>query len=486
MRKKVISLSLAVLIIGGLLAVYFVLEAMEERAAAIAVEERMAELAVAPTLATTQIQRSPLELMHAVFTAGDYSFTLEQGIDANAAMIWRYASHPELQLDNSRIQSILHSALNFITTSVVVEDVDNPQDFGIGSVEVELHFLGDEIEIIRLGNMTPDRSNFYAMIEGDPALYLVTLTTGRNLSLGLSDLVDREVPIINEFLLEYIYLHEREQTAIEFAFAGTEEELIEMAEEFGVTLLTMVQPFLGQDLNFTNFQNQLLENFRMLEVVGDLVELFPENLAVYGLDEAALEFNMVDVIGNNVHLLFGDEHNEQYRYMMFADRPHVFLVDRWYVDDLFGLSPFNFIERFVALVPVVEVDRIEIISPSRGDFEIVVNNYEDEQERPQVAPLINGQEVQDRAFRQFYQILLTFFYEYYLGEQDENAFTQPDVIVRYHKLDGDTLEVQFFNYDANFYAVRVYPEPVRFLTSRTSLDSVFSTLPRVLAGELDR
>ena len=70
--------------------------------------------------------------------------------------------------------------------------------------------------------------------------------------------------------------------------------------------------------------------------------------------------------------------------------------------------------------------------------------------------------------------------------QTPDAFTQPDVIVRYYKLDGSTLEVQFFNYDANFYATRVYPQRVRFLTSRTSLDSVFSTLPRVLAGELDR
>jgi len=485
-RKKIISLAVAVLVIGGLLGAYFGLEARAEREAAIAAEERLAELAVSPVLATTQIQRSPLELMLAVFTNDGHSFTLEQSLDENMALVWKYERYPDLQLNNQLVQNMLNSALNFITTSVVVEEVDNPQDFGIGTVEVQLYFFDDESEIIRLGNMTPDRSSFYAMIEGDPALYLVTLTTGRNLSLELSDLLEREMIFVDEFLLEYVYLQERDQPPIEFAVKGTEEEILEMIEGFGVTWLTMVQPFYGMNLNFTNFQSQVLESFRMFEAAADLVEFFPEDLAIYGLDEPALTFIMEDVWGNLVHLYFGDEHSEQHRYMMFGDRPHVFLADRWHTEVLFGLSPFNFIERFVALVQIVEVDRIDIISQDRGNYNIIINNYEDEAERPQIAPIVNGQEVQDRAFRQFYQILLTFFYEYYLGEQDEDVFTQPDVIIIYHKLDGGTVEVQFFNYDANFYAARVYPEPVRFLTSRTSLDSVFNTLPRILAGELDR
>jgi hypothetical protein len=144
---------------------------------------------------------------------------------------------------------------------MVLEEVDDPEEYGIGRVEITADFRDGSREIIRLGMMTPDHSRFYAMIEGDPALYLINAAMGSRLSQEIYDLVARDIPMIDYMQLTHLYVRERNRPSLEFAWDGSQEELENAVNQFGALWLTMVTPYPGRDLNFSNFETIALESF---------------------------------------------------------------------------------------------------------------------------------------------------------------------------------------------------------------------------------
>jgi len=482
MTKRLITLGLAIVLIGGLAATYFVLEAQNEREAAAAAEAAEAE---PPTFQVLRlVEQSEGELIRAIFEGVGYSFTIEADVDEDGRVTWLYADNKDVILEQLDTRNMMRDVFALTAADIALENVSNPAEFGIGRVTVTGYFRDGSREVIRVGMMTPDHRQFYVMVDGDPDLYLINAVAGNRLNQQVSDIVAKDIPFINAQALLHLYIHERGRPALEFGWDGTDEELQELLEQFGVTWLTMIEPFPGRDFNMSNFEMFAIEPFQEF-VPGEMVELFPDDLARFGLDDPLLEFIMMDVNDDGFHLLFGDDHDSEHIYMMYGDRPHVWLVERRFISGLLGLNPFNFIDRFVALQNIIEVERITIQSAARGSHEMVINNFQDEDDRDQIDPYVNGQNVQDAAFRRFYQSLIGISYEQGISEQENPG--SPIFTVTYYMLDEDEpLIVEFFNYDSNFYSVREYPQPVQFVTSRRSVDVMFGALEGLLAGELDR
>jgi hypothetical protein len=225
-----------------------------------------------------------------------------------------------------------------------------------------------------------------------------------------------------------------------------------------------------------------LEFFRLTEVI----ELFPANLSIYGLDDPSLTLIFRDAEARDFILTFGDVRDDDSIYVMYNDLPHVFIADYNIVSPMFGLNPFTFIDRFIALVNIVDVESISISGEGFPEHYMTINNFEDDDERPQIAPIFNGQEVSDSGFRLFYQALIAIMYEQDIGLQENMG--RPDLVVTFNLLDPaePPTVVEFFNYDANFYAVRQYPHPVQFVTSRRAVSMMFDSAELLLAGELTR
>jgi len=490
MSKRIITFGIAILLIGGLVGAYLGLEARQEREAALAAEEAAREAEENPRFGVTQlIRQSEMALQRATFEHEDgRTFAFEYRLNEFDNPIWKYAGDHAVVLEQADVRSMMRDVFAFTVTDRLLEETERPEDFGIGRVVITGEFDDGTTEIIRLGGMTPDHSFFYAMLDGRNELFLVNLASGRRMTQDMTDLVDRFFPNVEGMQLRYLYIHERGRQPMEFDWYGhSEEEMFEMLESFGATFLVMRYPFPGRELNLTNLEMRALNSFAGFSAY-DLVELFPTNLARYGLNDPSLEFILEDVHGGRIHLILGDMHDDDHYYMMFGDRQHVFLAHRSYVDDLFGLNPFNFIERFVTLVPIVDVDWISIESPGRGSHRIEINNFQDEDERDRIRPIIDGQAVQDQAFRQWYQILIAFTYDVEIGVQEENTLGTPYMTITYHLLERGEgpIVVDFFEYDPNFFAVRERPHSVQFVTSRLAVDTMFNMLPRLLAGELDR
>ena len=477
--KQLITLGVALVLIGGLIAIYFILgEQQNQNLAEIAAAEAAeAEAAVAqiPRL----VDRTEREIERATFsTVGASPFTIEA--EENDIITWIYANNPNVELDQGRARSMMRDVFSLSAADTVLEEVENPADFGIGQVVATGYFRDGSREVIRLGSLTPDHRSFYVMVDGDPALYLITAVSGNRLSQQMPDLIARELPFVDTMQLTYLAIQERGRPFIEFAWDGTEEELEQSLQQFGATSLTMVEPYFGRIMHFSSFNFHAFEHFEGFRP-GDIVEMLPANLARYGLDDPLLEFIMEDASGSGFHLLFGNNHDDIYVYMMYGNMeyPSVFLAERRFIENLLGLNPLSFIDRFVALMNIVEVERIVIQADSRGRrHDIVINNFEDENLREQIAPTVDGQEVNDRTFRNFYQTVIGIAYEQEVELIEEPG--TPDITVTYQLLDGERLVVEFFTFDANFYAVRQQGDSLRFVTSRLVVDTMFNTLANML------
>ena len=468
----------------------------------------------APNMATANshasvmlIDRRLEDLVRATFTSGEHSFTIEAE-DEGGHITWNYSANREIKLDQTNARTMMLDFVGLTATDTLLESVTNPDDYGIGRLVVTGYFRDTGEKTISLGMMTPDHSRFYAMIEGDPSLYLIDAQLASSLLWDISDLADRHIPFINTMQLTHIYVGQRDRVPLEFIFDGTQSEFEEAQGQFGGTWLTMKSPFPGRSLNFANFQLRALERFEGF-VPGKLVAILEqkedaefsegsENLALFGLDEPLLEFKMADGEGNSFHLILGDRYSEDYIYMMHSGQNMVFLAEHRFIDGLLNLNPFNFIDRFVKLINIEEVERIVIRSQSRGNFDIAINHHEigsneangtvgtsaDGFRQTQIAPTINNQEVPDQDFRGLYQALISLSYDQYIGLQE--GLGQPDITIAYHLLDGSSEEIDVFAYDPNFYGIRLYPEPVQFVISRLALDMVFENLHTLKEGYYER
>ncbi|MCL1989010.1 MAG: DUF4340 domain-containing protein [Firmicutes bacterium] len=476
-KKNFITLAALLVLTIALIVAYFVISNQQEQQA-LAAELETAENP--PPVSTVRLTEFTEEdLLRATFTSADESFTVQRYVNPLGETSWIYADNFDILLDQNIVRQMLRDVFMLTATDTLMEEVDNPQEFGIGNVTATGFFADGSQTTILLGNLTPDHSRFFAMVEGDSALYLLNTFSGNRLLQQLNDLIDMTLPFVNTMQLLHIYIAERDREPLEFIATGTEEEILDMINQFGATTLTMIYPFPDRDLTMTNFDMFVLQGFANF-TPAEVYELFPttSDLQRLGFANPSLEFIMQDANGG-FHIIFGDNHDDEYIYMKYADRPHIFLAPRADMASLLGVNPFNFIERFVALLNITEVEGVTITSQTRGNYDITINNFQDENERDQIAPTVNGQEVVDSDFRRAYQSMIGITIEQEVGLQ-ESLPTAADVTIVYHMLNGEDVTVEFFAYDANFYLIRQNGLPVQFVTSRLAMNVMFDTLGNLL------
>ena len=512
--KQMITFAVLAAAIGGLAWAHFGLGARQEYDMAItAAEEEASAAALAAASAMHMVDQSENDLMRATFAAADGSgFTIEAAEVAGAAgeagadgaavagtagaageaitpIYWVYAGEGDLEFDRFAMRELARTFSTLTASDTVLDSVDDPSEFGIGSVIISGYFRDGTQTTISLGTITPDWSHFYAMVDDDPALYLINATVGRILSQNIEDLIAMGLPGVNQMALTYLYIHERGRPPMEFAFTGTDAALEESLDLFGSLRMEMTLPYPGREFNSAGFEMMVMEDFGSFVPVG-IAELFPEDLAAFGMENPILEFIMTDADGNGFHLKFGSDSNdsngsndsndsndsnkEQLIYVMYAGRPHVFLAERKYAEMLMGLNPFNFIDRFIFITDIDGLDRV-VIEGVGGNFEIILSDLE--------APTVNGLEVDGRALRRFYQTLISLLIEHDIGVIEEPGTS--DITITYHFSDPQEppAVIELFAYDMGFFAARLVPEPLQFVVSRLAVDVIFSSIEALMAGE---
>jgi len=500
--KRIISFSIAVVLFCGLLGVYFLLQNKEPEI----------EPEDAPPLSSSVyiIEKKQEDVVEAFFDSPDKHFrftsvrTPKEKDPESFEISWDLTGYDNTKFQSSRINDMMRLVYSLNSPEMVLDKVSDLSEYGLDEPKATAKAVysdGSENTLI-VGNMTPAEDYYYVMLEGDPALYLLYKITGDRFFYGLDDLVDKTIPFLESEYLEYIYIRERGKAEIEFDFDGTEEEKEDEREKYGAIMIKMIKPYPGRDLYFTNFQMNVLENLSLVNF-NELIDMRTDeeelDLSKYGLDDPSLEIRITDQF-TDFHLILGDEADEDGAtiYVMQYGSEMVFTANKSHFNHLFGLNVNSFIEKFVAIVNIGDVEFMEIKTNSNTysislNHEFIYHTPEPGEEpaptripADNISPTINDSpELQDLAFKTFYQQVIGITYD-----TEIPVFTpenEPDVVITYKQFDDKPdIITRYYMYNDAFYAVQRDENPIMFVCSKDYVDRVFTFMEELLAGNLDR
>jgi len=472
--KKIITLVVTLVIIAGLAVVLYVGGGDEP--------DEVVDTSIVPIVA-----RTDRELTRVAFVSDTQDYALLPLFDDWGFLSWQFEPDPSFVLNTMLAHSLIRPAWSLTAFDTAHETSDglNLAEFGLDQPQLIIRAEYDDgaEKNIYIGAQTADMRFHFVQTSASNAIYIVPRQDLHAPLGGIKPVIDRTIQSFT-FEAERIIFAERDREPIELSMASVPTDLDDaIAAVMPITpegrILRLLQP-MDTSIDHTRLSLNVLEpmeNFRL----GDVVSLAPDDLSPYGLAVPSLMFSYQDPTGETV-LLFGDTFEEEindqivtFIYVKFADRPHVFRALHEPVSHLYGLNIFLFIERFITLISILEVDAINITAQDHArNFDMQINHAPGDQ----ISPTINGTSVDASAFRLAYRLLVGLSME---GEIEPFTPTiEPDFTITYHLTDGSTREMRFFAEDNALYSVSVDGADAWFITHSRDLNVFFSRVDGML------
>jgi hypothetical protein len=427
---------------------------------------------------------------------------------------WEVEGFEGEPLMSSVLSDMMRSVFSLDASEKVADTISDPKEYKLDPPEAygEVEFIDGTKKRISIGMMSSARDYYYMSIEGDPALYLTYASTGEDFFKGVNDLIDKSVATVSAEGIQRIYIAQKGKTPIEFAYKGTDEQMQSDLEAYGSVSLNMVSPYDGWELYSTNFQTNVLDSLSGI-TMEEVIEAKPSNLSEYGLDDPELEIWMKDT-SVDMHLLIGKDIDSDLAYAKFYDRPYVFSIKKSYLAKLKDMNVFQFTQRFVSLVNIDDCIGLKITGPNRS-HEIKITHQtitptpaptptqapDDPEATPTPTPAesptptptpvpqkvvnasVDGQSVQEAAFKDFYQSVIGLSYDSEIEEFTPSG--SPEATISYQLQGKDGIEINLYPYNQNFYAIEKDGAEIRFVLNKQYVDLMFKTLDDLIAGNLD-
>ncbi|MCL2189012.1 MAG: DUF4340 domain-containing protein [Defluviitaleaceae bacterium] len=473
--KRVISLMIVLVLAVGLAGAYFWSASREA-------EDMAEDTPFTPAELFTLADRCQSEIARVSVTHNGETRTFARAEAVMDRFNWYLTDYPDLQLDNLHVQDLLRPVFQMSTRDRAHENIAglNLAEFGFNPPQVTItaYLENGGISAIHLGYETPDRRHYFVRVEDDPAMYLLPRHVAQRMFLTTEELLHRFIPPFNHETIHRLRITQRGRETLEIAKTD-ESAMIEALTELGVNPLAIVQPnaIAGREVDVFNLNMHVLEAFSAAFRLGDVVEMFPADLAPFGLDDPFLDFYFHAEEGVT-HLLFGNRFTREAGgaqvpliYVKVADRPHVFMAVFNPVENLMDINVTQLITRFIALTPILEVERV-----TAGDFELVVN-HDPAENSTAIFPTVNGVTVPEQPFRVLYRMLIALGADALIDPAPPTGMAEFSVI--YHMLDGTQTTIDFFAYDDNFYTFSLNGEYVWAVTNRRGVEMFFNEAARL-------
>ncbi|MCL2708730.1 MAG: DUF4340 domain-containing protein [Defluviitaleaceae bacterium] len=484
-KRNLITLAVSAVLIGSLAGIYFW---QDSRGA-----QEDANASPTPTGAPMPvlIDREESDIDRVVFESGEQKLTLvlekrQNTYDEDATdLIWVVQGDEDIGISQPAARDMTRALYNLSAIEIIEDPVGTLADFGLdpAAATATAHYNDQTTAVVLIGKETPAKDRYYMMLEGDPAIYLVYTYLGARYFNGLNELIDRSVNFNQTESFEYMFIRERGRQPVEFGFTGTESEKSEMYDAYGIVSMTMIQPYPGRDLYYSNFDDHVMTNFNDF-TLGELVSLRPDDLSPYGLDDPSLEVRFKEMF-NDTHLFFGDMTEDGRIYCMVADKPSVFLTEYEYVRPMFKMNVFKFIERFVVIEDIYTCLSIKIEVPGSGLTHFIeLEQYADGDGDKSFVPFVDGVIVQELAFKTFYKNTIGITIDAEVEEMDPDS--EPEITFTFTFADKDPIVARYYSYDANFFAARVNDGLINNVTSKQHVNDVISMIPELATGKWDR
>jgi hypothetical protein len=372
---------------------------------------------------------------------------------------WTLMNHPDFILNPARVTDMLRQAwqLTALGSAFVFDAVAFPSQFFPegDTLQMRVHLACGALHTAILGYPTVDGTRYYLSVDGGLRVYYLHENIAHRMMYTIDDLLCRYVPRLFADA-DFVRINRR----------GASEIIITTVDEEAV----MQAPIENAPMNMFFFDQDVILPFTLIEPAR-LAALHPQNLAEFGLDEPIVSFEYTRG-DDHMHLHFGNAFMQDgyaYIYVMFDGRPHVFVAEFPPVNALLQFDIMQLVQRFLFLMPIVELERITLESDEHS-FEIILNHCED---FILIFPEINGLPAPESETRRLFQQMMR------LGAdadiEPRYVSGRPQFVVTYHFPGGDAVEVAFYEHTALFYLVSINGDAARFVTSVRSVQTLFES-----------
>jgi hypothetical protein len=286
---------------------------------------------------------------------------------------------------------------------------------------------------VSVGNMTPDDAGYYAMLEGDPALYTITVANGdilkqsmcAYLDLALIPANDTEDPATVESMR-----FSRKDLDHEFYM-----EAIEKDEESNIDSYTSVFQLVSPvvcDLDASVVDTEMLTPLFGLTASEAVAINASDVLADYGLDDP---FAVVELKydGRTATLTFGDpvDDSKSEYYATYNDNNVIYKISTDSVAAL-TVNPDDMVSSLTILPYIDDVSEVKIDIGGKV-YQYALSGTEDE-----LKVEMDGQTIDTDNFKALYQLILTPGLE---AINYDEPTGEPSVTITFSYRDGSTPNV---------------------------------------------
>ena len=417
-----------------------------------------------PTPPKPQISRVDIERIVAVSLTGpgrEQPFSMRRTESG-----WEVAgASSAIPIKESRIKDILYSFGSLYAERVIEEEAADLAQYGLEPpAVVAVATLDDDSTIeVYLGDRTPAGNTWYLGLPGKRIVYSVWTNHGNHYYYTVADLRGDELPTINSEALAYLRLRGPDVPTIEVV----ETNPVDVRFANLLTRLAVVQPYaIPRAIDSEKFAEvqSLVVQPRIDRIVSD----DPAAAAEYGLAPPRMELLARDAEGAVFELLIGAEIDDEV-FFQVPGRATVYATKRSRARIL-DLRPFELVDKFVLILNIELVDAIEIEHPG-GVNRLTIERTGSRDDLVETFA-IDGAAIEDKPFRQLYQLIIGLLADAELPAADQEAMlaAAPEVRITYlmNSPPDSRMSAALVPYDRQFFAA-IRDDTAEFMVSRAQV-----------------
>ena len=394
------------------------------------------------------------------FISGDNKILME-----NKDSRWLVNQGEVSRINNGKISSIIRDVLNLKSLETVSFSSENAGQWGLSdkSDNIIIKYEGKIISLL-IGSLNPSKTGYYVQIKGWDEIFLIKNAYGDSLILSLDELRYRSLPVIDISRINTITINNESKINI----VPYERSDMFTSEIFAYM---MNEPYRNNiPVHNENLKSFLLKMEVPLEIVDFIDKGNPEE---YGINDNEIGISIKEDSGKSLDLYLGKDADNNKVYCMMKGDDQIFTL---YKKDLpfLQMKPFDFVDRFPHLIQLDSIDTLQIITDDLAimgtiDRRNSSNDY-----------AINGLEIEEKAFKSFYQDVLYLLME---GEAEQSVNTDdPEITISYKLYDGGSLwtHLNFYPYDSEYYAVARNENEPEFIIGRYQLKDMLNKVVKTV------
>ncbi len=466
MNKRLLTLLIVLVVLGGLIGGYFVIT--RPKPAPAATTGAKPELSKGDNDKITRIVLSDRKEGTMTLVKNGTSWTVDG------------KSYP---LDSSNLDDLLYSFSALFAERVIADKPTDLGEYGLAPPQAvaQATFADGSVHTLYLGSITPTNNTYYLQVKDDPKVYSVWMNNGEHFHWTLSDLRDKKItPALNYDELTYLKIVERGGTVIELQAKSPDES---KSYQLGFSKFLMIKPWLYPRGVDTQKEDAFVKGTQSIAITGFAADN-PPSLAPYGLDHPWGEALVRDK-SNQIDFLFGANKDASSLYFMIKGTPSVYTMDPSTLSFM-DTKPFDLVDKFTFIPNIDDVDRVDITAAGVTHTLVITRTTQKATEKGQSDTVVatytaDTKKVEEDPFKKFYQVLIGLQIE---GQVQRQVPEKPDVSVKFtlNKGTDRNVTVNYAPYDRDFDAIFIGGRS-EFAITHLQLNRMLDKLDQLVKGE---